>query len=618
MANIVTSGDWEEVCSVGLGSSLNEYLLDPFPLYQPGLTYSVNDTVRVAGACGDSECVWSATETTGTVPQEGPWQLLYCARNGKPNTCVKKFTCRESRRPVDLSQGRDKAPGRKNLPCNLPKARPSSEDLICAPLERSVSGRGCRTLFELVRVIAEGGLNNSLVMSFAPGNVTLPSTDTYWYLTLEDGRVGDLVGQGTDTIVGDSAGNFFIVIGNFDPQNAIALLKFDINGSILWQKELGFPAESPVWGQLSLTEISADLDDNLIVSGGINGKTTPYGFCGYTAKISSSGGVEWERVIGDSENYYSEFWSVTSDSVGNLIHSGTLSTGSLAELTPYYYLPRITKLDPNGDLIWEKAALVEGFSNGVVTDLANNVVFISDVYSPVEGVLIGKINSAGVLQWSRVLTGNYPYVYPGRVEVDSSGNIYALFNAYPPYIEACSVLVKFNSSGSILWQKFYTSQEHWASSSFFPIMSLKVDSLGNIYGVGGAGNTSNPGLVDLYVIRCDSDGDFVWRRQLSLSSAPMYDAPDVSINFDSQGNILIAGKYNYAEENFVIKLSTDGDFLGSYDGLVITDVAYPSFPGTMVESPTAVSLIDTFSTSIPVTSTVTVTSYSVTDLVPIE
>ena len=80
------------------------------------------------------------------------------------------------------------------------------------------------------------------------------------------------------------------------------------------------------------------------------------------------------------------------------------------------------------------------------------------------------------------------------VMVDISGNIIAVgrHSGQYPYI------VKFDSGGNVLWQKYYTGV---AQNNFY---SVYVDSSSNIYTCGGAN-----GMKD-HVCKFNSSGNFQW------------------------------------------------------------------------------------------------------------
>lgn len=178
----VFDDSWEEVCTVDLNSSLPKYLLNPFPLYQAGLTYQPGDFVRVIGKCGDIEYVYVGLEVTNQPPsnQSPYWEYLYCAGNGKKNTCKKEFECKEGiGRVVDLGGIGGKAP----LPCKDSQYTPTfcgggdreaeGSGLICVPVER-YDGGGKRygdCPNHIVGVF--DGFEAEIELSFDPGNVSL-------------------------------------------------------------------------------------------------------------------------------------------------------------------------------------------------------------------------------------------------------------------------------------------------------------------------------------------------------------------------------------------------------------------------------------------------------------
>jgi len=89
--------------------------------------YRAGDTVLHDTGCGDYTCVYVALadvpiDVVNEPPPSSHWERLYCVRNGKPNTCVKRVTCTEpNREVVSLSNG--------------------NSDLICVPVESTTGIR---------------------------------------------------------------------------------------------------------------------------------------------------------------------------------------------------------------------------------------------------------------------------------------------------------------------------------------------------------------------------------------------------------------------------------------------------------------------------------------------
>ncbi len=171
------------------------------------------------------------------------------------------------------------------------------------------------------------------------------------------------------------------------------------------------------------------------------------------------------------------------------------------------------------------------------------------------------------------LTGDFPITFKG-------GN-------------ADAILTQYNETdGTINWIKAFQSNFDEA------VLDVTTDADGNIYLIGyfeGAGINAidvDPGegvyelsvtsaisSRDMFIVKLDANGDFVWAKQVSN---PVGAAPEdgTAIRLDSNGNIYITGSFVYADfdpgegeeiilstgngqskDAFILKLDNDGNFV---------------------------------------------------------
>lgn len=151
----------------------------------------------------------------------------------------------------------------------------------------------------------------------------------------------------------------------------------------------------------------------------------------------------------------------------------------------------LVKLDYAGDLVWQRK-----LTSGSNLANANNLIVNSngDIYvlltcgSSLENVALVKYDASGALQWQRKLTHSTANLQSSlttnSLALDSSGNVYCMIQIQTADIEP--VLLKYNSSGTLQWQKgFYSSGTDYAAAGF------ALDSSDNIYALIGDGATAN-------------------------------------------------------------------------------------------------------------------------------
>ncbi len=167
------------------------------------------------------------------------------------------------------------------------------------------------------------------------------------------------------------------------------------------------------------------------------------------------------------------------------------------------------------------------------------------------------------------------------IAVDSAGNVYIAGFTYGALDgvnagSADAFVIKLNSDGEIQWVK------QIGSSGTDYCTSLAIDKSGNIYIAGyttGDFDGTNAGKNDIFVIKIDSEGNILWKKQIGSSGEEYCE----SLAIDENSNIYIAG-YTYgvldgtnagAADAFVIKLNSSGEtqwtkqFGGSvYEGIL--------------------------------------------------
>ena len=123
---------------------------------------------------------------------------------------------------------------------------------------------------------------------------------------------------------------------------------------------------------------------------------------------------------------------------------------------------------------------------GVATDSSGNIYVTGVSVNPPYAADIIKVNTSGVIQWQRKLTGNSPTGW--GICLDSSGNVYVVGENNQVSATIGIQIVKYNSSGAIQWQR--RLYESVVSSSFTYGYSINILSNGNV-AVGGRTNVNS-------------------------------------------------------------------------------------------------------------------------------
>ena len=356
---------------------------------------------------------------------------------------------------------------------------------------------------------------------------------------------------------------------NYDSGNAIAI---DSSGNVYTTgKFFGTVDFDPGVGIFNLT--SAASDDDIFVS-----------------KLDSNGNFVWAKRMGgwsDDEGY-----SIAVDSSGNVYTTGVHESNN-ADFDPgagTYILNGaggsdifVSKLDSNGDFVWAKS--MGGWNgdkgNTIVVDSSGNVYTTGYFrntadFDPGAGIFnlttpgntsdsdifVSKLDINGDFVWAKSMGGagdDYDEGY--SIAVDSSKNVYTtgffvgtadfdpgvgIFNLISA--EGRDIFVsKLNVDGSFVWAKSIGGTDGNDEGS-----DIALDSYGNVYTTGyfratgdfdpgvGVFNLTSAGLGDIFVSKLDTNGNFVWARNMGGTDGD----EGKSIAVDSSGNVYTTGYFN--------------------------------------------------------------------------
>ncbi|MFC4738568.1 T9SS type A sorting domain-containing protein [Flavobacterium ponti] len=259
-------------------------------------------------------------------------------------------------------------------------------------------------------------------------------------------------------------------------------------------------------------------------------------------------------------------YDVAKDSQGNVysvgFYSGTLTVGT----TTVTYKGGnadgyLAKHDANGNPLWVKSfgGAADDVALAVTVDNADNIL----------------------------ITGYFQGAGSNSFDADPGPNVYPLSQLAPILSRDCFI-VKLDSNGDFIWAKQVSNPAGGAANE--DSKDITVDSSNNIYVVGGfnyadfdpgAGQqtilaTGGGNNQDGFVLKLDSNGDYVWVKTFNSSSAVVIE----SIDIDTADNLLIAGRYqgivdldpsttvtansstsNGSFDNFLVKLDATGNYV---------------------------------------------------------
>ena len=315
----------------------------------------------------------------------------------------------------------------------------------------------------------------------------------------------------------------------------------------------------------------------------------------FVTKINSNGNIEWLKQI----YCFNPDTTCLSYIGNNLIIDETnqvfyingvfcdhILVDSIVVYSSGDYDIFLAKFDFNGNCIWAKSA--GGVDRDTPVGFAINddhELYLSgyssspisfDTIQSQRGTFIAKYNADGYCIWAKNISPNFTFVgglmkcFNSKILICGSGgrdsiSIDTIKTSHQGYRSV--VLACFDLNGNIEWVK---------EGTFFIeslINSISVDGNGNIYNVGYFKDTLNfdgqmlityPGQTDMFLIKHDSLGNFIWKKQFLSND---YSLPgDISVNTD--GNIYITGILRDTAtfgSNIVIPNNIQDMFLAHFD-----------------------------------------------------
>jgi len=221
-----------------------------------------------------------------------------------------------------------------------------------------------------------------------------------------------------------------------------------------------------------------------------------------------------------SAQSYDEVWNQTLDLVGN----GTIYDTAVDSADNVIVTGSLTvKYDSDGNYLWNKTFSTGSNSFGVAVDSADNIVVVGMNNT---AWLTKKYDSDGNLLWIQTYSGGFTDSAYG-VAIDSEDNILVTGMSFltSPVFGIMFYTIKYNSSGSVVWSKYYNSGGDDIS------YAIETDSNDDVLitGVGGE---------DIITVKYNSSGDYLWNRTYDGG----YEDWGTSIAVDSDDNVIVAGR----------------------------------------------------------------------------
>lgn len=338
--------------------------------------------------------------------------------------------------------------------------------------------------------------------------------------------------------------------------------------AIEWQKCLGgigmeeaFSIRQTMDGGYIVAGYSTSSDGDVLVHYGCS-------YCDdyWIVKVDDTGNIVWRKTLGGSNGEHA--WSVQPTIDGGYIVAGFSGSNDVDVTDNHggedYW---IVKLDTVGDLVWQKSFGGEWTEQAFCIQQTNDDGFIIAGYTnSIDGFFSGnhglhdyyilKLDPNGNLIWQK-LYGGSGYDHARSIEQTTDGGFVIAGwsesnngDVSGNHGSRDAWIIKTDSNGLIIWQKcFGGSSFDWANS-----VQQTSDGGYIVAGVSDSQNgdvSGNHGIYDYWILKLDMNGNLTWQKSLGGEG----DDQAYSTQQTYDGGYIIAG---WAD-------SKSGDVSGNHD-----------------------------------------------------
>lgn len=283
----------------------------------------------------------------------------------------------------------------------------------------------------------------------------------------------------------------------------------------------------------------------------------------WVAKMNVSGGTEWSRAYGGSDNDSAYAVEITSDGGYAVVGSSFSSDGDATsnQGSGDYW---IIKIDISGNLMWQKSYGGSGYDQANSVEQTTDGGYIVSGYTKSgDGDVVGKhsnydywvikLGESGALEWSKCLGGDGPDKgYSAKKTLDggyivvggsnsTDGDVSLNHGGFDYWV------VKLHADGTIEWEKSFGGSHADLGCSVavtadgYVVTGQSASSDGDVSGAHGR--------FDFWTFKIDDVGTLVWQKTSGGSN------DDIAYSVAQAGDgFVVAGFSN----------SNDGDVTGNH------------------------------------------------------
>jgi hypothetical protein len=387
---------------------------------------------------------------------------------------------------------------------------------------------------------------------------------------------------------------YFVNTADFDTTDLTSsgsqdffLAKYDASGNLAWARRGGGTA-----GDLG-NSVKVDDSGNVYVTGYFTGTATfgtattltssepildPTDQEILVAKYDTDGNLLWAKRAGGAGEDVGQSLAIDAD--GNVLLAGWFTgsatfptaTGNITLTSAGNTDAFVAKMDSAGNFLWAQSAgsTLYDRARGVATDPSGNV-YVSATYvgtvtfpGPVNITHVGttynynhfiaKYDGTGAFQWVRSVGSEFAATDGSAIGADSEGSAYFLTTfsgtVTPPTPHAALtssskdvLLIKYDTAGIMLWARKAGGSGNEVATGIAVAANGDSWITGSFSASATFGTTILPapaaGTTDVFVAKCDRDGNFLWASRAGGNFVEAGNA----IAVDAAGRTLVAGYF---------------------------------------------------------------------------
>jgi uncharacterized delta-60 repeat protein len=293
-----------------------------------------------------------------------------------------------------------------------------------------------------------------------------------------------------------TSGNEDIIVAGYTRSKSYGkgdcwVCRINLDGTLIWERLYGGPLDDRA------RTITATNDGGVVVAGFTQSKGAPDGDA-WVIKIDEKGQMVWEQTFG--RNGDDGIFQIKALSDGSLFAAGYSDFGGSIGFDL-----RVLKITQNGRLIWEQSFGKSVFDAGTAIEpISDGGCVVAGITSE-EGyqndqAWIMRLDPNGELIWQRILGGEKTDNAWALIKRDISHFVVAIATSSFGSGSTDAWILCFDINGKQIWEQIYGGKL-WDRPT-----SLTLATDGGLF-LGGYTTTKGAGYEDFWLLRLDSNGN---------------------------------------------------------------------------------------------------------------